>query len=452
VVPGTIVAERFRIVGVAAAGGMGTVYRAHDLHAGRPVAVKVMRAGGAGDVDRFHREIRVLAGLRHPAIVEYVASGVGPDGAPFLASEWVDGESLAQRLAREGLTAAESVRQASAAAAALGFAHRHGVVHRDVKPDNLLFAGGDLARLKVIDFGIARVGEAAGDARLTRTGALLGTPGYMSPEQARGDRAIDARTDVFALGCVLYECLTGRCAFSGSNLLALRTKIVFSEPPPLEELAPEIPPRLARPVAAMLSKDPAGRPADGDAVAEALAGVGPLPDTRRRPVRPPQPPTHVAHPAAAGGGACLVLAATARGSEATRPTELARREDELRRAVAPFGARLECLADGVVAIRVGEDPVRGARCALAVRALLPDAAIVLCQSPTAVRPLDDAIDRGGLALEELAMRALFAEAVPRAHEPGGIRVDGSIAGRLDAGFHVTRAAGGFVLHGERPAR
>jgi hypothetical protein len=442
--PGTLVTKRFLIEAVAAAGGMGTVYRARDLVTGRAAAVKVMRGGGLADAERFRREIRVLAGLSHPSIVGYVADGATPEGLPFLASEWIDGESLGQRLAREGLTLAESVQVASAAAAALAVAHRAGIVHRDVKPDNMLFVDGDLARLQMIDFGIAR--DAGEDARLTRTGALIGTPGYLSPEQARGDRAIDARSDIFSLGCVLYECLAGRSAFSGSNLVAVRTKVVFSEPPPLLDA----PADLARLVTAMLSKDPDLRPRDGAAVAAALGALGEPPPTRRRPVRPPQRPTHVLG-AGPAGGVCLVLAATAR--DAT--------PDDLRAAVAPFGARLELLADGLVAIVVAdrrhtdEASVRGARCALAVRALLPDAAIVLCQSPTAEQGLEEAIDRGVLALDNLAMRALFADAVPRADEPSGIRVDGAIAGHLDAGFHVTRAAGGYVLHAERataPAR
>jgi eukaryotic-like serine/threonine-protein kinase len=440
--PGTIIAGRFRIEEEAATGGMGTVYRALDTQTGLPVAVKVIRNGGSGDTWRFGREIRVVAGLSHPSIVKYVAHGVIADGLPFLASEWIAGVPLSQRLAHEGLTAAESVSIVAAAASALAVVHNHGVVHRDVKPDNILFADGDLTQLKVIDFGIAR--EAIENTRITRTGAFIGTLGYVSPEQARGDRNLDARSDVFALGCVLYECLTGRCAFSGSNLVAVRTKTIFSEPPAIAGLCPELPAALAHLVSSMLAKAPAARPRDGATVAEALAAVGTMPATERRPVRPPQPATDVVH--AKPSGVCLVLAATRGGDTSPRA-----KVDALRAALAAFGAHLERLADGVVAITVSSgDPVSGARCALAVRALIPDAAIVLIQSSTTEEALDEAIDRGTLALEELTMRALFAEAIPSAHEPGGIRIDKAVAGMLDGRFHVTRAAGGYTLHGERP--
>src|SRR6185503_14780107 len=172
-----------------------TVYRAIDRASGSPVAFKVLRSVSADATDRFAREVRVLSGLRHPGIVRYVADGRTHEGEMWLAMEWLDGESLNHRIARAGLTPAESVELVRRIAEALGAAHERGVIHRDLKPSNLFLVDGDLERVKVLDFGVARVA----DASATRTGVMVGTPGYMAPEQARGDRRVSSRSDVFAL-------------------------------------------------------------------------------------------------------------------------------------------------------------------------------------------------------------------------------------------------------------
>ena len=277
---GDVLAERFVIERLAGRGGMGAVYRALDRTTGEPVALKIMAHGGHHD-ERFAREARVLSELIHPAIVRYVAHGTTSQRKPFLAMEWLEGEDLAQRLGRAGLTAAESVAVAVRVAEGLATAHARGVVHRDVKPSNVFLVGGDPARAKLLDFGIVRLQHAIEGLRdqerpMTRTGTVLGTVGYMSPEQAIADRALDARTDVFALGCVLFECLTGTPTFSGAHVVAVLAKVLREEAPRVKHLRPDLPPMLDDLVARMLSKDKAGRPIDGSAVRRVLELLGDL--------------------------------------------------------------------------------------------------------------------------------------------------------------------------------
>jgi serine/threonine protein kinase len=219
-------------------------------------------------------------------IVRYVAHGVTSAGELFLAMEWIDGEVLKTRLQRGSLTVTEAVTLATRVAEALGAAHARGVVHRDLKPSNLILPGGRVDLVKLLDFGIA---QRDGKTQLTQTGAMLGTPGYMAPEQARPSGQIDARADVFALGCVLFECLTGVAPFEGNTTAAILAKILFGTAPRVSELWPEVPESLDALVAQMLSKEPALRPGDGANLAAALAALGSLVHTtatRGRAVRP----------------------------------------------------------------------------------------------------------------------------------------------------------------------
>lgn len=248
------------------AGGMGEVWLARDASTGEPVALKLTHA--TADLARFAREASVLASLDHPGIVRHVAHGE-VDGRGYLAMAWLDGEDLSVRLKRGRLGVAASLDLVRRAAEALAVAHRRGVVHRDVKPANLFLAGGELAAVTVLDFGIARVE----DAVRTGTGTVIGTPGYMSPEQARGQSSVDARTDVFALGCVLFECIAGRAPFVGPHPMAVLVKLLIDAPPRLTDLAPETPAAVESLVAAMLAKEPSARPADGDALGELIARV-----------------------------------------------------------------------------------------------------------------------------------------------------------------------------------
>ncbi len=185
---------RFELAAVVETGGMGAILRAHDRLTGEPVAVKILRPGMRSEIDRFLQEARTLAAFAHPAIVRYVAHGLTPEGDPYLVMEWLEGEDLARRLARLALGAGEAIAIVQRAAEALAEAHAAGIVHRDVKPANIFLVGGDPRRVKVLDFGIARLPRAG--VGLTRPGAILGTAGYMAPEQIRealaeelGDRA-----------------------------------------------------------------------------------------------------------------------------------------------------------------------------------------------------------------------------------------------------------------------
>jgi serine/threonine-protein kinase len=189
-------------------GGMATVYLAQDLQHERPVALKVLHPELAASLgaERFQREIRMAAKLQHPHILGVYDSG-SIDEYLWFTMPFVEGESLRDRIDREGqLSIPEAVRITREAALALDFAHRHGVVHRDIKPENILLIDG---QAMVADFGIARAMQ-GGDESLTQTGMSIGTPAYMSPEQASGEKNIDARTDIYALGCVLYEMLAVR--------------------------------------------------------------------------------------------------------------------------------------------------------------------------------------------------------------------------------------------------
>ena len=274
---GEVVGERFEVERLAGSGGMGTVYRALDRVTGAPVALKIVTSG-ARDGERFAQEARVLAELTHPAIVQYVAHGATPSGRPFLAMEWLEGADLGEALDKGGLGVAESVTVVRRVAEGLAVAHARGVIHRDIKPSNVFLVAGDAARTKLIDFGIVRlpISGLAAPRALTRTGVALGTVGYMSPEQATADPGLDVRTDVFALGCVLFECLTGEPTFSGDQVVAVLAKVLREEPPRIRQLRPELPAKLDDLVGRMLAKDRSKRPADARAVLHELEDLGAL--------------------------------------------------------------------------------------------------------------------------------------------------------------------------------
>ena len=272
-------ADRYRIEGEIGAGGMATVYLAQDLRHDRKVALKLLRPELSAVIgaERFLAEIKLTANLQHPHILPLFDSGEA-DGFLFYVMPFVEGESLRNRLNREKqLPVADAVRIATEVASALDYAHRHGVIHRDIKPENILLHDG---RALVADFGIALAASKAGGNRMTETGMSLGTPHYMSPEQAMGEREITARSDVYALGVVLYEMLTGDPPFTGSTAQAVVARVLTETPRPILPQRHTIPPQVEAAVLTALEKLPADRFSTAAEFADALAGRATVPTAR----------------------------------------------------------------------------------------------------------------------------------------------------------------------------
>ncbi len=279
----TALADRYRIEREVGQGGMATVYLAADLKHDRQVAIKVLRPELAAVIgaDRFLSEIKTTANLQHPHILPLFDSGAS-DSFLFYVMPYVEGETVRDRIDREKqLPIADAVRIAGEVAAALDYAHRHGVIHRDIKPENILLHDGSAL---VADFGIALAASKAGGTRMTETGMSLGTPHYMSPEQAMGEREITARSDVYALGCVLYEMLLGEPPFTGPTAQSIVAKVMTAEPAELSAQRKSIPPEVEDAVLTALEKLPADRFATAAEFAAALAG-GPTSSRSRRSVR-----------------------------------------------------------------------------------------------------------------------------------------------------------------------
>ena len=277
--------DRYRLDRELGQGGMATVFLAHDLHNNRPVALKVLRPELAAilGAERFLKEIETTANLQHPHILPLFDSGQAGT-LLFYVMPYVEGESLRARLSREKqLPITDTVRIASEVASALDYAHRHGVLHRDIKPENILLHDGQAL---VADFGIALAMRKAGGARLTETGLSLGTPQYMSPEQATAERELDARTDIYALGAVTYEMLTGEAPFTGTTTQAIIAKLMTEVPRPPSVLRKAVPEAIERAVLTALEKLPADRFASAAQFAEALTSLSatPAPRTSARPV------------------------------------------------------------------------------------------------------------------------------------------------------------------------
>jgi serine/threonine protein kinase len=258
-------------------GGMAVVYRATDTRLHRRVAIKVLPPELAFNADvreRFLREAQTSAQLSHPGIVPIYTVDEA-DGLVYFVMALVDGESLAQRLARPDRLPMTQVRTIlTNVADALAYAHARGVVHRDVKPDNIMIDGAS-GRAMVTDFGIARA--AAGESRLTLTGVAIGTPAYMSPEQALGERELDGRSDIYSLGVIGYQMLAGETPFRASNTPAMLVKHVSEAPRPLHALRPDAPPELAHAIMRALAKKPEDRWPDAAAFRDALSGAAPSP-------------------------------------------------------------------------------------------------------------------------------------------------------------------------------
>ncbi|AKT42695.1 serine/threonine-protein kinase PknK [Chondromyces crocatus] len=478
-----VIAERFQVQRLAGSGGMGSVYRALDQHTGTPVALKVLRRGrsasedsgsetgtvtltarGIGEpgglkvrqagedreVARLEREARLLSRLRHPRVVRYIATGATPAGEPYLVMEWLDGETLTDRLKRGALNVEETLTLGVRAAEALGAVHRLGVVHRDVKPSNLFLRGGTLEGLTLIDFGIARRQSAS--PTLTSPGAVVGTLGYLSPEQAQGDPAVDARSDVFSLGCVLYRCLAGRAPFLEGSPLSVLLQVVSEPPPRLRTLRPEVPPALESLIERMLAKPRDKRPRHGNEVATMLRAL-----ERQR--------LSSASGKGAGGYPWRHLSEAERrfvGLVLARPrsegTALAAQARTVRDVAERHRGHLEVLDDGSLMVVMVDGSAatdlaaQAARCALSLRPLLGGTVAVVAGRAE----LDKGLPSG--ALRERAMDLLAAgereDGIEHAQVDevsAVVRVDEVTAGLLRARFELETVEGGAVLRGERPA-
>ena len=313
-------AGRYVVQREVGAGGMATVYLAQDMRHGRDVAIKVLKPelGAVLGADRFLAEIRTAASLQHPNVLPLFDSGE-VDGLLFYVMPYVAEESLRARLLREKiLPVGDAIHIAAMVAGALDHAHRAGVIHRDLKPENILLVGGEPI---LADFGIALAVSLAAGERLTGTGIALGTPQYMSPEQATGDRALDERTDVYSLGVVTYEMLTGEVPHSGATAHAVLARVLTVPPPRVSELRPSVPASLDEAVVRALAKIPADRWPSAWEFARALRGesfVGPT--ARPRPTRPLRIQlAMVAAMAAVAGGALGVWWGKTRSNPAVHP-------------------------------------------------------------------------------------------------------------------------------------
>ena len=460
---GSILGGKLQLQRLAGAGGMGEVFEARYLDSGQRVAVKVLRALQADQLVRFEREARLLGEFDHPNIVRYIEHAITPLGQPYLVMEWLDGEDLATRLRSRPLAMPEALAIGRDVAEAMAAAHARGIVHRDLKPGNVFLvrgaflARGEFSQSKVLDFGIAWLSDWT---PVTQAGATPGTVGYMAPEQSRRGVEITPAADVFSLGCVLYEGLTGKPAFDAP---AVDRR---PEPAPSlrDQLGTEVPAELAALVDQMLAREPGDRPRDGAAVGAALAAIRVEPgEPPRRPTRAPSltrseqrllsvvliaPP---ARPAASGAGAPASRAASALAT--------------LREVAALHGGHVELLTDGSVAVALSgthvatDQAVLSARCALALRDHAPDRAIGLAMgrgtSGAMWVPEGEALGRaaGLLAGREPPDAPDAPDALGRASAGGRwpIALDDTTAGLLDGRFDVRETDRGIALHGERVA-
>ncbi|MEJ7599845.1 MAG: serine/threonine-protein kinase [Kofleriaceae bacterium] len=298
----------YRVLAELSRGGMGTVYRAEHTLLGRPAAIKLLRPELTGNhelVQRFFIEAKAATAIRHPGIIEIYDFGYTDDGQAYLVMELLDGEPLGVRIATRGrLTETDAASIARGIASALKAAHGKGIVHRDLKPDNVFVVadpdGPTGERVKVLDFGIAKLADAVAADRHTQTGALMGTPMYMAPEQARAAGAIDHRADLYSLGCILYEMLVGTPPFVAEGAGEIIAMQMFAEPEPPSVRLVEIAPEMEQLVLRLLAKEPHDRPHSADEVVAVLASLGarlstrlsaPLAVAESRPLRVTQLPT-----------------------------------------------------------------------------------------------------------------------------------------------------------------
>lgn len=455
--PGSLFANRFEIDRIAGSGGMGTVYRARDRYSGAPVALKLLHggSGGHGEAERFAREAQLLSELRHPGIVSHVAHGQTPDGRRFLAMEWLEGEDLGQRLTRGPLPIRDCLRLAVQLSDALGVAHERGVIHRDLKPTNLFLVSGDVGCVKILDFGIAR--RIGSSQAMTKTGMVIGTPEYMAPEQARGARDLTPAADLFSLGCVLYECLTGQPPFVADHVAAVLVRILFEEPVPVEERRPGLPAPLVGILERLLAKHPAQRTADAGGLKAELLGLGELPEPSLAVTLAgthPKSERIIEHDQRL---LSVVLAAQSERDMGFSETQLRQSEplaaperQALFHSLAALGGTPEFLANGTLAVTIPlldsaqDQVVLAAQTALSIKAAWPVAVVSVSTGRGAIRgrtAVGEAVDQ---AVRGLAAGGQDADA----SGSGAVFVDALSAKLLDGRFVLRQVASGAFLIGE----
>lgn len=433
---------------------MGEVYRALDRTTRGLVAVKKLVHGNDVHADRFRREAEVLAGVAHPHVVRYLDEGRTASGELYLVMEWLEGRTLDRVLESRRLGWQESVELITRLADGLAVAHDQGVIHRDIKPSNVFVEGSKLDQVKLIDFGIARILRST--RPLTLTGKVVGTPGYMAPEQACGTPTVGPEVDVFALGCVLFECIAGRPVFCGEHVMAILAKLLLEEPPRLASICPEVPPPLGAVVDRMLAKAPADRFRDAGEVARALKSLvhGPA-------AAPPLRDLSRVAPIAMSGAERHFISVVAIAQPTTQEprglsTTLLQASsypliESVRRIVVPLGARAEVLLDGTILVVLSgaahpKDQARhAARCALWAREATPGLALALVTGwgETSERvPVGDALER---AAQLLAGAPPVESRGPR----GVILLDRLTRALLDARFEVLEDEDRLLLRAER---
>lgn len=457
---GTLFANRFQIERVAGSGGMGVVYQARDHYSGKPVALKLLHDGAAGPdgEERFVREAQLLSELHHQNIVAYIAHGQTAAGQRFLAMEWLEGQDLAQRLRQRPLSLDEALLVMRRAAEGLSVAHQRGIIHRDLKPTNLFLPAGEVDRLKLLDFGIAR--RMLTSRVMTRTGMVVGSPEYMAPEQARGARELSAAADIFSLGCVLYECLTGEPPFVAEHIAAVLVRILFEEPIDIAQRLPGLPASVAALLRDMLQKDPARRVADAVALLRRLTELG---DTLAQMLS-----QTLAAPQAAAQAfgeneqvlfslvvavECVPQAALALTEPASEPALAMTQRAAILSAIRALGARADSLVDGSIVATMPQTGSARDQVTMAIRIarLIQERWSGAAVSVTTGRgttqgatPVGDVADR--------AMQLLYCNRHGHPADPGasisGVWLDELSTLLLGPGFTIIRLAQGDLVIGE----
>jgi tetratricopeptide (TPR) repeat protein len=418
------------------------------------VALKVLSLDAKKYSRRFLREAKVMAELSHPNIVRYVDYGETDRGAPYIVMEWVRGEDLRQRMNRKKLELSEALDVVAGTGEALAFAHSRGVIHRDLKPSNLMLVGGDIRHLKLLDFGIARWRGPAVE-KMTQTGISIGTPGYMAPEQSRGDSVIDGRADLYALGCVIFECLVGKRPFQGEDVTKMLARTAHDEPPRVSESRKDISKAFDDLLADMMAPNVERRPIDGNVMA-ARARVTEASAMSSTMIEPPEIGLSICEKELIS----VILLDAVHTKNVSHENVLSEKEIDL--AIAEEARRVggdtRRLDDGSVLVTC-QDPrgsasdmtVRAVRCALAARALRPQTKIAIATGLGEVATLSS---NSRLMIRVMQLRST-AEAPPGPRSRAlSIRVDDSTFRLLDGRFDIRRRRDdpnrGFDLLGSEP--